>query len=116
MCRRTAQAVFHDLGENGRLRTFDQIAEARDMAEIDAETFAAIKKVLFGTDAETYPSLPELGPDEAAVLLELLKDILYQAYVRRGKLQQATMVRRFFVEEGADKVTPIGRAAGQPVD
>ena len=116
MCRRTAQAVFHDLGENGRLRTFDQIAEARDMAEIDGETFAAIKKVLFGTDAETYPSLPELGPDEAAVLLELLKDILYQAYVRRGKLQQATMVRRFFAEEGADKVTPIGRAAGQPVD
>jgi len=108
--------VFHDLGENGRLQTFDQIAEAREMAEIDADTFAAMKKVLFGTDAEAYPSLPELGPDEAAVLLEFLKDILYQAYVRRGKLQQATMVRRFFVDEAPDKITPIGRAAGQTTD
>jgi hypothetical protein len=116
MCRRTAQAVFHDLGENGRLRTFDQIAEARDMAEIDGDSFTAMKKVLFGTDAEVYPSMPELGPDEAGVLLELVKDILYQAYVRRGKLQQATMMRRFFAEEGPDKVTPIGRAAGQVVD
>jgi hypothetical protein len=113
MCRRTAQTVFHDLGENGRLRIFDQIAEARDMAEIDPETFSAIKKVIFGSDAESYPSLPELGPDEAAILLEMVKDILYQAYVRRGKLQQATMVRRFFAEENADKVTPLGRAAGQ---
>jgi hypothetical protein len=113
MCRRTAQAVFHDLGENGRLRIFDQIAEAREMAEIDAETFAALKKVLFGTDAEGYPSVPALGADEAGVLLEVVKDLLYQAYVRRGKLQQATMVRRFFAEEGADKVTPIGRAAVQ---
>jgi hypothetical protein len=116
MCRRTAQAVFHDLGENGRLRIFDQIAEAREMAEIDADTFAVLKKVLFGTDAEAYPSLPELGPDEASVLLELVKDILYQAYVRRGKLQQATMVRRFFAEESPEKVTPIGRVAGQSVD
>ena len=84
----------------------------REMAEIDADTFAAIKKVLFGSDAEAYPSIPELGPDDAGVLLELLKDILYQAYVRRGKLQQATMMRRFFAEDTAEKVTPIGRAAG----
>jgi hypothetical protein len=114
MCRRTAQAIFQDLGENGRLRVFDQIAEAREMAEIDPETFAAIKKVIFGSDAEAYPSLPDLGADEAGVLLEMLKDILYQAYVRRGKLQQATMVRRFFADESFDKITPIGRAAAHP--
>ena len=113
MCRRTAQAVFHDLGENGRLRMFDQVAEARDMAEIDAETYAAVKKVLFGNDAEAYPSMPQLGVDEAAVLLEFIKDLLYQAYVRRGKLQQATTVRSFSAEEDTDRVTPIGRAAAQ---
>ena len=113
MCRRTAQALFQDLGENGRLRTFDQIAEAREMAELDAETFTAMKKVLFGSDAEAYPSIPDLGSDQAAVLLELLKDILYQAYVRRGKLQQATMMRSFLAEDGVDKVTPIGRLVGQ---
>ena len=112
MCRRTAQAVFRDLGENGRLRIFNQINEAREMAEIDADTFAVVKKALFGSDADAWPSTPELGAYEAGVLLELVKDMLYQAYVRKGKLQQAMMVRRFFAEETLDKITPIGRAAG----
>jgi len=112
MCRRTAQAVFHDLGENGRLRIFNQINEAREMAEIDVETFNVVKKVLFGSDADPWPSMPEIAPYEAGVLLELVKDMLYQAYVRKGKLQQAMMVRRFFAEETLDKITPIGRVAG----
>jgi hypothetical protein len=112
MCRRTANAVIHDLGENGRLRIFNQLAEAREMAEIDAETFATIKKVLFGSDADTWPSIPEIGAYESGVLLELVKDMLYQAYVRRGKLQQAMMVRRFFAEESLPKITTIGRVAG----
>jgi hypothetical protein len=111
MSRRTAQAVFEDLGENGRLRIFDQINEAREMAEIDSETFGAVKKVIFGGDRDPTPGLPDIGPCEAGVLLELLKDLLYQAYVRKGKLQQAMMVRRFFAEETLDKITPIGRAA-----
>ena len=32
-------------------------------------------------------------------LLEVLKDIFYQCFVRRGKLTRAIKVRRFFVEE-----------------
>jgi len=35
--------------------------------------------------------------------------------VRRGKLQQSMMVRRFFAEESLDKIRqigPIGKAAG----
>jgi hypothetical protein len=112
MCRRTAQAVSNDQGENGRLRIFNQINEAREMVEIDTDTFAVVKKVLFGSDADAWPSLPEIGAYEAGVLLELAKDMLYQAYVRKGKLQQAMMVRRFFAEETLDKITPIGRAAG----
>jgi len=112
MCRRTAQSVINDLGENGRLRIFNQLAEAREMAEIDADTFNVVKKVLFNSDADAWPSMPEVGPYESGVLLELVKDMLYEAYVRKGKLQQAMMVRRFFAEETLDKITPIGRAAG----
>jgi hypothetical protein len=113
MCRRTAQSVVHDLGENGRLRIFNQLAEAREMAEIDAETFGSVKKVLFGSDSDAWPSMPEVGAYEAGVLLELVKDMLYQAYVRKGKLQQAMMVRRFFAEETLDKITPLNRASGE---
>jgi hypothetical protein len=109
MCRRTAQAVCQDLGDNGRLRIFEQVREARELAEIDDETFAVAKKVLFGADTDPAPELPELTPSEAGVLLELVKDMLYETYVRKGKLQQAMMVRRFFAEETLDKITPIGR-------
>ena len=57
------------------------------------------------------PHWPEITTSEAGVLLELVKDMLYEAYVRKGKLQQAMMVRKFFAEETLDKITPIGRAA-----
>jgi hypothetical protein len=112
MCRRTTQAVFRHLGENGRLRIFEQVQEARELAEIDLDTFNNVKKVIFGSDGDQSPSLPELGASEAGVLLELMKDLLYQAYVRKGKLQQAMMVRRFFAEETLNNITPIGRASG----
>lgn len=111
MIRRTTQAVFQDLGDNGRLKIFEQAREARELAEIDSDTFATVRKVLFGADADPSPQLPELTQNEAGVLLELTKDMLYQAYVRKGKLQQAMMVRRFFAEETLDKITPIGRAS-----
>jgi hypothetical protein len=104
--------VIRDLGENGRMRIFNQLAEAREMAEIDAETFATVKKVLFGTDGDAWPSMPEITAFEAGVLLELVKDMLYEAYVRKGRLQQAMMVRRFFAEESLPKITSIGRVAG----
>jgi hypothetical protein len=112
MCRRTIQAVIRDLGENGRMRIFNQLAEARELAEIDAETFATVKKVMFGSDSDAWPSTPEIGAYEAGVLLELVKDVLYEAYVRKGKLQQSMMVRRHFADESTDRIMQLGRASG----
>jgi hypothetical protein len=115
LCRRTMQTMIRDQGENGRMRIFNQLAEARELAEIDADTFNTMKKVLFGSDADPWPSMPEVGDYEAGVLLELMKDVLYEIYVRKGKLQQSMMVRRFFSEESIDKVMQIGhigKAAG----
>jgi hypothetical protein len=99
MCRRTAQATFANLGEAGKLRIFDELNEVRDMAELDPSTFGDIKRVLFGNDADAFPSMPMLDERQCGILLEVLKDLLYQAYVRRGRLQQAMMVRRFFSDE-----------------
>jgi hypothetical protein len=112
MCRRTMQTVIRDQGENGRMRIFNQLAEARELAEIDGDTFNTVKKVLFGSDADPWPSMPDMGDYEAGVLLELMKDVLYEIYVRKGKLQQSMMVRRFFSDESIDKVMQIGRASG----
>lgn len=110
MCRRTAQVVFGDLGEAGKLKLFDELSRIRDMAEIDTDTYATVKKVIFGSDTEPKQSLPVLDAYQAGILLEVMKDLLYQAYVRKGRLQQAMMVRRFFVEEHENKVTPLSRA------
>jgi hypothetical protein len=99
LCRRTMQAVFADGGEAGRLRIFDELNEVRDMAQVDVASFALIKRVIFGTDADPPPSVPVLDDDQAGLLLEVMKDLLYQTYVRKGRLQQAMVVRRFFSDE-----------------
>lgn len=112
MCRRTAQSVFRDLGENGKLKIFNQVNDIREMAELDTDTFNLLKKILFDNDADSIPGLPVLNGEQAGILLEVMKDVLYQAYIRRGKLQQAMMVRRFFAEESQhSRVTPFVKAS-----
>lgn len=98
MCRRTARQVFLDLGETGKMQIFDQCCEIRDLAEIDDDTFEVIRRVLFDSE-DGRDSMPVVNPAQAGVLLEFMRDILYQSYVRKGKLQQAMMMRRYLTEE-----------------
>jgi hypothetical protein len=44
-------------------------------------------------------------------MLEVVKDLLYEAYVRKGKLQQAIMVRRFFLDETNPNIPPLDQRA-----
>ena len=111
MCRRTAQAMFAELGESGRLRLFDELNAARELANITPEIFAKMKSVLFSADSDGRSTLPLLDGYEAGILLEVVKDLLYEAYVRKGKLQQAIMVRRFFLEETGSHVAPFASAS-----
>ncbi len=107
MCRRTAQAVFADLGEAAKLHLFDELNDVREMADIDIKTFMTLKNVIFGTQADSRSDPPHLDGASAAVVLEVMKDMLYEAYIRKGRLQQALMVRRYFAEETADDLTPV---------
>jgi hypothetical protein len=110
MCRRTAQTAFAELGENGRLKMFEQLNEVRELAELDQDTYNLVRKVIFGNDAEPRPDMPDIDATSAGVLLEVAKDLLYQTYVRKGRLQQALTVRRYFADEHAGKVTPLNKA------
>lgn len=110
MCRRTAQAVFADLGEAGKLRLFDELNEVRELAALSAETFGRLKSILFGTATDPRPNIPVLDGHEAGIALEVMKDLLYEAYIRKGKLQQAMLVRRFFLEETQTNITPLSNA------
>ena len=111
MCRRTMQAMFADLGDAGRLRLFDELNAVRDLADIAPEIFAKMKSVLFGAELDASSPLPLLDGYEAGILLEVAKDLVYEAYVRKGKLQQAIMVRRFFLDETATNITPLASAS-----
>ncbi|MFI4885266.1 MAG: hypothetical protein ACHQIF_06835 [Steroidobacterales bacterium] len=110
MCRRTVQAVFADLGEAGKLRLFSELNEVRELAALPADTFAKLKSMLFGTATDPRPNIPLLEGHEAGVALEVMKDLLYETYVRKGKLQQAMLVRRFFLEETQTNMTPLSSA------
>ena len=99
MSRRTAAVTFADLGNSTKLRLFDSISDVREMAEIEEDTFAMVMRIIFAGNAEPLLDLPVINTYQAAVLLEVMKDFLYQAYVRKGRLQHAMKVRKFFVEE-----------------
>jgi hypothetical protein len=107
MCRRTAQAVFADLGEAGKIRLFDELNNVRELAGIASEPFNKLRTILFGAETDARTNMPLLDSYEAGIVLEVIKDLLYEAYVRKGKLQQAMMVRRFFVEETASHLTSL---------
>ena len=102
MCRRAATSSFAAMGESGKLRAFDEVMAAQDIAEIDDDSFDPIKKVIFDSGEEE--DLPLLNRAQAGILLEVMKDMFYQCFVRRGKLSRAIKVRRFFVQEGNSSV------------
>lgn len=104
MCRRAAASSYSSMGDNGKLRAFDEVMMAQDIADIDAETFAPIKRVLFEIHEEE--DLPMLSRAQAGILLEIMKDMFYQCFVRRGKLTRAIKVRQFFVQESNGGLRP----------
>jgi len=105
MCRRTTRTALRTLGATGKTRWQDTLLEMLRLCEVDAVTTGTVDAVLFGDDLDP----PAITPDEAAVLVEALKDLFYQSFVRSAKLRAAMKMRRFFAEESLGKITPIDR-------
>ncbi len=99
MCRRTAQAAFAELGGAGKLRLFDELNHLRQLAELSPASFLKLKNILFGAETDPKPDLPLLDSYEAGIVLEVVKDLLYEAFIRKGKLQQAMSMRRYLLDE-----------------
>jgi hypothetical protein len=102
MCRRSATSAFSALGEGGKLRAFEVVMVAQEIADIDDDAFGPIRRVLFDSGEEE--DLPILNRAQAGILLEVLKDLFYQCFVRRGKLTRAIKVRQFFIKEGGNNL------------
>ena len=95
MSRRTAQSLFRELGERGKLELFDTLQEIRTLAELDDESFATLRAVLFGSDSDPWPHQPHLSAERAGILLEVMRDLLYQTFVRKARLLQAMTFRKY---------------------
>jgi hypothetical protein len=106
LSRQAVAAALAGNDGNTRRRWHELLRDVLQMAEVDDETARAIEAAVFG-DPRT---LPVIGADEAAVLIEAMKDLFYQAYVRTAKLKAAMKMRRFFAGENSRNVTPIERA------
>ncbi len=95
MSRRTAQSLFRELGERGKLELFDTLQEIRTLAELDDETFSTLRAVLFGSDSDPWPHQPDINSERAGILLEVMRDLLYQTFVRKARLLQAMTFRKY---------------------
>jgi hypothetical protein len=100
MCRRSSRSAFDALGDGGKLQAFEEVMIAQGISGIDDDSFAPIKAILFETSDDE--GIPLLSRGQAGILLEVLKDMFYQCFVRRGKLNRALKVRRFFVQESSN--------------
>jgi hypothetical protein len=96
MCRRTVHASWRELGGPARLRWHALFQDAVAAGAIDAATTCKLERVLFGADE----NVPEIGAVEAAVLIEIIKDLFYVCYVRAAKLRAAVRMRRYFAVLG----------------
>ena len=95
MSRRTAQSLFRELGERGKLELFDSLQEIRTLAELDDDTFSTLRAVLFGSDSDPWPHQPDIDSERAGLLLEVMRALLYQTFVRKARLMQAMTFRKF---------------------
>lgn len=109
MCRRTIRAAQKQSPGNDRTRLYDLFRDVVTLCGIDGTTAARLAAALFASDGDE----PELDAEHSAVLIEVVKDMLYQRYVRNAKLKAAIRMRRHFAaDERPRNVTPIqGRRA-----
>ncbi len=94
MCRRTVQSAASSLGSKGKDKVLKQLEDLREMAQIDEETFLALKQIVIDGHDGAHPHLPTLSPQRSEILLELIKDVIYQLFVRKAKLEKAANLRK----------------------
>jgi hypothetical protein len=99
MCRRAIQTMCTNLGAGASTRIKAQIEEMAQISELDEEWKGLAMQVMLTGHDGAHPHLPEVGPERAAMLLSLLRDLVYQLYTRPGKVKAAASLRKKKVEE-----------------
>ena len=87
LANRIATIAASLLGPNGKLDLFNTVTAAAESAGIEAPMRRLCRDILFSLGERDEP--PELSATPAAVLLELLRDMLHQAFIRPERLREA---------------------------
>lgn len=98
MCRRTIQSSASEIGAKGKDKVQKQIIEMKELANIDDETFDIIKQIIIDGHDGAHPHLPSLTKERADIMCELIQDVIYQLYVRKGKLKTASELRHIQIQ------------------
>jgi hypothetical protein len=107
MCRHIVALSVDEGGSSQRMSAaVDEIIRIGDVDEAAAQH---IETLLFGEASQ----IAGIDPSTAALLLEVMKDVLYQRYVRAARFRAAMRMRRFFAEEHSMKLTSLHRPRGR---
>jgi DNA-directed RNA polymerase subunit RPC12/RpoP len=94
MCRRCIQSISETFGATGSTKVQAQLEELRSMGITDDDTFGQLRAIMLSGHDGAHPHLPALSPARATVLLQLMKDVLYQMFVRPAKIREAGELRK----------------------
>jgi hypothetical protein len=95
MCRLTIQAIISEKGDSMQLKLYDYVDDIASLAELDDGEMTTVQDILFDTRPESIYR-GKLDRGTAAILLEVMKDLLHQTYIRHGRLAKALKMRQFF--------------------
>ena len=93
MTRRTLQSAATHLGSEGSTKVQQQLDNLRQMGIVEGEDFEQLKVIMLAGHDGAHPHLPKLSAERSAVLLELIKDALYQLFVRKAKIEESARLR-----------------------
>ncbi len=99
MSRRVIQSTCEHLGAKGKSKVQHQIQDLKEIAEIDEGTYEILQQIILNGHDGAHPHLPPLSSQRAEILLEFLKDVVYQLYVRKGKIKKASELRQKEIQE-----------------
>ena len=105
MCRRTCQSAFTELGADGKSKVKKQLLDIKDVIGLDDDTYEIFEQIIISGHDGAHPNLPEVSSDRAATLLELIKDVLYQLFIRQAKVKEAVTLRKEDIKNSGDDVS-----------
>ena len=70
----------------------------KETTSMESDTYKILKQIIISGHDGAHPQLPKISEERAGILLELMKDVLYQLFIRKAKIQEAIALRKKEVE------------------